>query len=263
MKNKTIKEISLIAATWWGDKICNPEFDNGATDIQNILARTLAETLADKISREVKEKFILELSTRIEKDLIENQFCNLFTDYDPNKILREAAVEAGVPSSNFPWKTNMDINYCKRKSDAISIKVSRSNNHDLLIYANDEYYKSKIKENDNTILRNLKENSKCIAQNLSNLEILKNQFDKDYTYTPVYVIKSKFDNLRGDNIWTEYTLGVDILFNDNIKFKYDDHEYYGKLVNLDEEYIHVDIPNDDIRKFKRLLIKNFTKIVIS
>lgn len=106
---KSIREIAKLAATWWGEAVSNPKFDNGDNGSSTVLVKLLASANTNYINTEKKEKFIYQLSKDIENTLAKEQKVVLSVDYHPCKLLYDAAIYADIPNSNFPWKTIMWI----------------------------------------------------------------------------------------------------------------------------------------------------------
>ena len=102
-----MEKIARIAAEWMLEQLKQPEFDND--DIS--LASELAEGLVEPITEEMGKKYIEVLSEKIIEELKKNNRCELFIDYDPDKILTDAAVAAGIDIYDYPWKTRVSIKY--------------------------------------------------------------------------------------------------------------------------------------------------------
>ena len=80
--------------------------DNGYTSIVTCL---LADSTAKKISKKQVEVFKKELAMRIEKEAKAWTKISVGCDYGPCVMLEQAALEAGIPAANFPFKTWMYI----------------------------------------------------------------------------------------------------------------------------------------------------------
>jgi len=106
------------AASWWRKKIEGPgylsKFDNGDTSRDGEFGRVLASLATLKTPQPASEQFdrfeqvLTEaIHTRLlrEPKPAEPDDLVLDVDYGPNRLLGEAAREAGV--GGFPWKTTM------------------------------------------------------------------------------------------------------------------------------------------------------------
>lgn len=110
---------AAAVARWWGNVIVNPNFDNGADDMGNIMAQGIAtmghEQIRDDIERHVGA-FVHILEGAIDDALQDNPYFgrNLSTDYHPDRILADAAAasgmsERGIDMFVFPWKSSTYI----------------------------------------------------------------------------------------------------------------------------------------------------------
>ncbi len=103
-------------AKWWAEQLGAPTFDNGdkseAGDMASILA-TMISVQAGGVTEAQSAKFVELLSERVDESLRkQSEYGNdytrrvtLGTDYGPEYALADAAREAGIPASRFPWKT--------------------------------------------------------------------------------------------------------------------------------------------------------------
>jgi len=101
-----------LAAEWWGDQVCAPEFktlsaeERKRPDSQPIaMAEMLATTLVKPIDTCQRQRFVDELTKILQKN--RKSVWRLAVDYGPDMKLSEAARLADVPFTNFPWKTSM------------------------------------------------------------------------------------------------------------------------------------------------------------
>jgi len=109
-----LTELQVTKATeWWADRICSPVFDGLSKEERRDPANEpyrLAEMLATMSIKPVggnqREKFIAALREEIEAESYNSLF-GLSVDYHPCRELAQAAKEAEIPRSNFPWKTYM------------------------------------------------------------------------------------------------------------------------------------------------------------
>lgn len=173
--------ISTIASKWWVDMIQNPKFDNGVDSFANILAKNSVKD----ISAHQLEKFQILVKHLIWRKLNENIITGteyvLGCDYGPCRELEDIAEQCNIPTTNFPWKTNMwvsdnhifvstgyrgpreylyaDINFYKDKvssvDKAISLLDTRSDDW-FELYSKEEYLSDYNKERD-TYLSKIKE----------------------------------------------------------------------------------------------------------
>lgn len=107
----------------------------------------LATMGTTSVDNESRDKFVSFLSDSIEKEMIKNQERErenwvpdiiLDVDYGACKKLSEAGEYAGIPDSNFPWKTCMWID-----KNHVSVSYGYRANEEYL-YANRTYWRSKI-----------------------------------------------------------------------------------------------------------------------
>jgi len=136
--SKSIKEIALIAAEWWADKIISPKFDNGDSGLSGFFGMTMASQLVEPIADEKREKFISHLSKYIESKLDADLSPYLSVDYGPSVDLKDAAEFAGISSNNFPWKTNMWVD-----KNHVSASYGYRGKKQIL-YANKTYWNDRI-----------------------------------------------------------------------------------------------------------------------
>lgn len=140
---KTLEEIANIAAKWWGDKVCNPKFDNG--DKSGGMAGMLASMLAKPIDYIVRDKFVKELS-RIILSTMDNRSENythfIDVDYGPCSDLSTAAKLSGLPENNFPWKTSMHIG-----RNFVSVRYGYEAEEEYL-YVTKDFWRGVIKYNE-------------------------------------------------------------------------------------------------------------------
>lgn len=112
---KLTEEQITRAASWWADQVCAPVFsglnEEERKDPMNSayqMAEILAATSVKPIYQEQRDKFILALSDELRNPDFYVRG-GLYVDYDPDRILARAAKVAGIPTSNFPWKTGMSF----------------------------------------------------------------------------------------------------------------------------------------------------------
>ena len=110
--HKLTDEQIAIASEWWGDQVCSPAFktlsaeERGRPDSEPAaMAEMLAATLVRPVDADQRQRFVDELSKILRN---KRKFVRwLSVDYGPDMELSGAASASGVPSTNFPWKTNM------------------------------------------------------------------------------------------------------------------------------------------------------------
>lgn len=116
--NKSGNEIIVVpghiaaAAEWWANSITNPTHDNGDKsrngDIGSLLAMLLCS--GNPVTKEQAEAFKLALIESLMEVMKDRPYFSIYVDYHPDRILAEAAREAGITSTQcFSWKTSMDI----------------------------------------------------------------------------------------------------------------------------------------------------------
>ena len=99
--------------------------DNGYTSIVTCL---LADSTAKKISKKQVKVFKKELAMRIEKEAKAWTVISVGCDYWPCVMLEQAALKAGIPAANFPFKTWMYISekdgiVVRDGDDAMPVKI--------------------------------------------------------------------------------------------------------------------------------------------
>ena len=112
-KNQAI----ITAVNWWADKINNPEpHSNGDNSPISIFACLFADMRQEKLTElqlmEFRAKLAELIGRQIERDIEmyhSRVMVILCCDYDPCAMLFDAAQQAGISKSNFPYKTNMII----------------------------------------------------------------------------------------------------------------------------------------------------------
>lgn len=107
-----IPEYATVAAKWWAKAITRPKFDNGdksrTGDIASMLA--MLRSSHDPVTKDQADAFEQALTEAICAEIAKYGSCYLNVDYHPDRILWEAAKEAGITSDScFPWKTGMHI----------------------------------------------------------------------------------------------------------------------------------------------------------
>ena len=106
------REMARTMAQWWGDQIGEgAHHDNGDHDnLASVFAGILADSMNQQADESQVDKFVDILTEKILEQSKENPYALrhlLDCDYGPSKFLSDAAKEAGISTSNFPWKTSM------------------------------------------------------------------------------------------------------------------------------------------------------------
>lgn len=102
-------EAAIVAADWWASKISgNVRHDNGDTSPTNMFAMLLADAGRMPLTREQINTFKAAVIKGIEEYPYNGEI-DLYCDYGPGLILRDAADEAGINHLNFPFKTGMFV----------------------------------------------------------------------------------------------------------------------------------------------------------
>lgn len=98
------------AAKWWTDKLRQrAPHDNGDNSPANQFAMMLADMLTTPMSEDQLNRFQEALEKEIAADLERHGWSSLGCDYGPCIELANAADQAGINTSNFPYKTHMHI----------------------------------------------------------------------------------------------------------------------------------------------------------
>ena len=145
---KSTKEIAIIAATWWADKVANPKFDNGDKSLEGFMTKSWASKAVQPVDQVQRNKFIEHLvnsiTTKLDRqsteillpgqELIPPADMVLGADYGPDRELLGAGLYSGIPSMNFPIKTVMWID-----KDHVSVSYGYGADVEYL-YANSSYW---------------------------------------------------------------------------------------------------------------------------
>lgn len=119
------RDSAKAAAKWWADQLRGgAKLDNGATDPANVMARGLAGMLQkqEASGRTPQSIDLFEAALARRFEAIDGARCwgsIAGVDYHPDRILSEAADEAGINlgMASLPWKTSM---HC-REGDKITV----------------------------------------------------------------------------------------------------------------------------------------------
>lgn len=113
------KETIEKAVSWWVEKVtANQPHSNGDNGYTSIVTCLLADSMVKKISKKQVEVFKKELAMRIEEEAKAWAKVSIGCDYGPCVMLEQAALEAGIPATNFPFKTWMYIS----EKDGIEVR---------------------------------------------------------------------------------------------------------------------------------------------
>ena len=104
------KETIEKAVNWWVEKLVgNQPHSNGDNSYTSIMTCLLADSMVKKISKKQLDTFKKVLATKIEEEAKAWQEVSIGCDYGPCVMLEQAALEAGISATNFPFKTWMYI----------------------------------------------------------------------------------------------------------------------------------------------------------
>lgn len=100
------RQMAKLTAKWWRNKLEFNQHDNGERDLGNLMAAMLADTLAANNTPTADQLDAFEENlTELIMEYDGNTLL-LNCDYNPCKMLYDAAISVGIDSSVFPWKTN-------------------------------------------------------------------------------------------------------------------------------------------------------------
>lgn len=123
------KETIEKAVNWWVEKVtANQPHSNGDNGYTSIVTCLLADSMVKKISKKQVEVFKKELAMRIEEEAKAWTEISIGCDYGPCVMLEQAALEAGIPATNFPFKTWMYISEKRRHRGARRIRSTARKN---------------------------------------------------------------------------------------------------------------------------------------
>jgi len=159
---KSVKEIAIIAAGWWADRVTSPKFDNGDKILGGFFAKTYAAKAVQPVDQVQRDKFIEHLVHSITTKLDRPQATEVLLpdqepippvdivlgiDYSPDRELLGAALYSGIPGMNFPIKTVMWIS---KNHVAVRYGYSAGVEH---LYANSTYWTRRIADLEESIQR--------------------------------------------------------------------------------------------------------------
>ena len=112
MENRKISNEAInAAAEWWTKRISGQVIhDNGDHSFGSIFAGLLADDGVRLATEGQLQKFKNSLVMRLSEYAGQGR-SNIWLDcdYAPSMTLSAAAVDAGIPRDNFPWKVSMHI----------------------------------------------------------------------------------------------------------------------------------------------------------
>lgn len=110
---------AIAAAGWWAEAVRAPHYDNGDSSGMAGMLMTLVAARQPDAKPEQRLSFADILAGKLQSNLDRlNKFSDwsdadrsitIGVDYGPDHELAEAAREAGISTSKFPWKTTMWI----------------------------------------------------------------------------------------------------------------------------------------------------------
>lgn len=99
------------AVSWWAGKLIDSQpHSNGDDSINSVMACFIADAKRQDVTLDQLNVFKKALSKHIKEGATERIFnLSIVCDYGPCVMLEQAALEAGIPAANFPFKTWMYI----------------------------------------------------------------------------------------------------------------------------------------------------------
>ena len=109
-RNEVPEAMARAAAHWWAERADGTaRHNNRGGDFASVMAGIMADTLNEPPRTGALEKFEEILAEKIMTAELPYMWSYIWVDYGPDRILAEAAKEAGISCNNFPWKTGMHI----------------------------------------------------------------------------------------------------------------------------------------------------------
>ena len=110
IRNEVPEAMARAAAHWWAERADGTaHHNNRGGDLASVFAGILADMMNEPPKVGALERFEEILAEKIMTAELPYMWRSIWVDYGPDKILFEAAREAGVNCNNFPWKTGMCI----------------------------------------------------------------------------------------------------------------------------------------------------------
>jgi len=130
VKNKVPDYIIERAAELWCRALRKPKFDMGADSFNGVMSQVMAGMVAEHAQKSTSDldaridafgvalannlKFLRDVEDR--KAIPEGRekyfTYDLYTDYAPNQVLRDAAADSGILIDLFPWKSSVRMSVC-------------------------------------------------------------------------------------------------------------------------------------------------------
>lgn len=109
-RNEVPEAMARAAAHWWAERADGTaHHNNRGGDLASVFAGILADTMNEPPKVGALERFEEILAEKIMTAERPYMCRHIWVDYGPDRILCEAAKEAGISCNNFPWKTGMHI----------------------------------------------------------------------------------------------------------------------------------------------------------
>lgn len=109
-RNEVPEAMARTAAHWWAERSDGTaHHNNRGGDLANVFAGVLADMMNEPPKDGALERFEEILAEKIMTAELPYEWRSIWVDYGPDRILAEAAKEAGISCNNFPWKTGMQI----------------------------------------------------------------------------------------------------------------------------------------------------------
>ena len=122
VRNEVPEKMARAAAHWWAERADGTaHHDNRGGNLASMFAGILADRMNDPPKDGALERFEEILAEKIMTSEHPMEWSSIWVDYAPDRILAEAAEEAGISCNNFPWKTGM---YIDPKKGTITVRIS-------------------------------------------------------------------------------------------------------------------------------------------
>lgn len=120
--NEVPEAMARAAAHWWAERANGTaHHNNRGGDLASVFAGILADTMNEPPKDGALERFEEILTEKIMTAELPYEWRSIWVDYGPDRILAEAAEEAGISCNNFPWKTGMHID---PENGKIQVRIS-------------------------------------------------------------------------------------------------------------------------------------------
>lgn len=122
VRNEVPEAMARAAAHWWAERVDGTaHHNNRGGDLASVFAGILADTMNEPPKVGALERFEEILAEKIMTAKYRMMRQSIWVDYGPDKILAEAAEEAGISCNNFPWKTGM---YIDLEKGEITVRIA-------------------------------------------------------------------------------------------------------------------------------------------